>query len=92
MPLYRDFAFIFDKAVQAEEIIISIRKLKNSLISDIKIFDIYTGENIPKDKKSIGINIEIQPYEKTLTDTEIDELSAIIINEISKKFSATIRN
>lgn len=92
MPLYRDFAFIFDKVVQAEDIIITIRKLKNTLISDIKIFDVYTGGNIPKDKKSIGINIEIQPYEKTLTDTEIDELSAIIINEISKKFSATIRN
>jgi len=45
-----------------------------------------------KTKKSIGINIEIQPYERTLTDAEIDELSAIIINEISKKFSATIRN
>ncbi len=92
MPLYRDFAFIFDKEVHAEEIIITIRKLKNTLISDIKIFDVYTGENIPKDKKSIGINLEIQPYEKTLTDAEIDELSAIIINEISKKFSATIRN
>ncbi len=92
MPLYRDFAFIFDKAVQAEEIIMTIRKLKNTLISDIKIFDVYTGENIPKDKKSIGINLEIQPYEKTLTDAEIDELSTIIINEISKKFSATIRN
>ena len=92
MPLYRDFAFIFDKEVHAEEIIITIRKLKNTLISDIKIFDVYTGENIPKDKKSIGINLEIQPYEKTLTEAEIDDLSAIIINEISKKFSATIRN
>ena len=92
MPLHRDFAFTFDKEVHAEEIIITIRKLKNTLISDIKIFDVYTGENIPKDKKSIGINLEIQPYEKTLTEAEIDELSAIIINEISKKFSATIRN
>ena len=55
------------------------------MIEDIKIFDIYSGKNIPKNKKSIGVNVIIQPYEKTLTDLEIEEISRMIISEIGNK-------
>jgi len=61
------------------------------MIENVKIFDVYTGKNIPENKKSIGINVTIQPHEKTLTDKEIEEISNMIIMEISNKFGAEIR-
>ena len=92
MPVTRDFAFVINKDTKAEEILHVIKRIKNTMIEDIKIFDIYSGKNIPKNKKSIGINVIIQPYEKTLTDTEIEEISKMIISEVGKKFEAEIRS
>ena len=92
MPLSRDFAFIVDKDTKAEEILHVIKRIKNTMIEDIKIFDIYSGKNIPKNKKSIGINVIIQPHEKTLTDLEIEEISRMIISEVGNKFEAEIRS
>tara|TARA_Y100000590_G_scaffold463233_1_gene629496 strand:- start:14858 stop:17272 length:2415 start_codon:yes stop_codon:yes gene_type:complete len=92
MPITRDFAFVFDKSTNGADIVSAIKKIKEIQIEDIKIFDIYTGKNIPKDKKSIGINITIQPYEKTLTDSQIEDISNKIISEISGKFNADIRS
>tara|TARA_B110000444_G_C18846496_1_gene602377 strand:+ start:1193 stop:3601 length:2409 start_codon:yes stop_codon:yes gene_type:complete len=91
MPISRDFAFIFDKDINAEDILQSIKRIKNTMIENVKIFDVYTGKNIPENKKSIGINVTIQPHEKTLTDKEIEEISNMIIMEISNKFGAEIR-
>ncbi len=92
MPVSRDFAFVVNNDIKAEEILHAIKRIKNTLIEDIKVFDIYSGKNIPKNKKSIGINVIIQPYEKTLTDPEIEEISSMIIFEIGKKFEAEIRS
>tara|TARA_B100000575_G_scaffold66349_1_gene50978 strand:+ start:37 stop:816 length:780 start_codon:yes stop_codon:yes gene_type:complete len=92
MPVSRDFAFILDKDTKAEEILNVIKRIKNTMIEDIKIFDIYSGKNIPKNKKSIGINVIIQPYQKTLTDSEIEEISRMIISEVGNKFEAEIRS
>ncbi|MEC7671526.1 MAG: phenylalanine--tRNA ligase subunit beta [Pseudomonadota bacterium] len=92
MPVSRDFAFIVDKDTKAEEILNVIKRIKNTMIEDIKIFDIYSGKNIPKNKKSIGVNVIIQPYEKTLTDLEIEEISRMIISEVGNKFEAEIRS
>ena len=92
MPVTRDFAFVINKDTKAEEILHVIKRIKNTMIEDIKIFDIYSGKNIPKNKKSIGVSVMIQPYEKTLTDPEIEEISKMIISEIGNKFEAEIRS
>ena len=56
----RDFAFVVDKHFKAQEIIDRISSIDKSLIKSVKIFDVYEGENIPKDKKSIALNVTIQ--------------------------------
>ena len=91
MPISRDFAFIFDEDINAEDILQTIKRIKNTMIDNVKVFDVYSGKNIPEDKKSVGINITIQPYEKTLKDTEIENISNMIISEITNKFDAQIR-
>ena len=62
----RDFAFVVDKEVKAQDLINAILSVDQKLISNIKVFDVYEGENIPENQKSIAISVTIQSFEKTL--------------------------
>ena len=62
------------------------------LIQKIFVFDIYQGNNIPKDKKSVSLSIAIQPVEKSLNDSDLENLSSKIIDSVFKKFGAEIRS
>ena len=55
------------------------------------ILDIYKGEKIPQDMKSVAIKVIIQPIQETLTDSALEEISANIINSIEKKLSGSLR-
>ena len=55
----RDFAFVIDKNFKSQELIEVISDVDQELIKNVNIFDIYEGENIPKDKKSIALNVTI---------------------------------
>ena len=71
------------------EIITSIDK---DLIKNVKVFDVYEGENIPNDKKSIAINVTIQSSEKTLTDNDLEKINNLIISTVESKSGAKIRS
>ena len=58
---------ILDKLFIAQDLIEIISSIDQSLIKSVKIFDVYEGENIPKDKKSIALNVTIQSSVKTLS-------------------------
>ena len=74
----RDFAFILDKNVLAADLISNIKKT-DPLIKSIKVFDVYEGDNIEKEKKSLALKVLFEPSDKTLTDKEIDILSEKVI-------------
>ena len=65
--------------------------MDKEIINKIKVFDIYKGKNIPDQKKSIALSVEIIPQDKTLTDREIDSLCERIISEVSIKLNGHIR-
>ena len=50
-------------------------------------FDVYEGDNIPKDKKSVAISVTLQAIDKTLTENDLDEISKKIIDTVSKKLA-----
>ena len=58
----------------------------------ITIFDVYEGDKLPKDKKSIALRVLLQPQEKTFTDEEIENISKKIIDLVTTAFEATLRN
>ena len=60
----RDFAFIMNKNINAQDLIDAISRVDKDLISNIKVFDLYEGENIPENQKSIAINVTIQSSKK----------------------------
>jgi phenylalanyl-tRNA synthetase beta chain len=87
----RDFAFVVSESVEADKILKAVRGADKALITDVGIFDIFRGAAIGDDKKSVGIEITIQPKDKTLTDEEIDTVSQKVIAAVTKATGATLR-
>jgi len=88
----RDFAFVLDKTFKAQDLIKIISEIDANLIKDVKVFDIYEGENIPEDKKSIALNVTIQSPYKTLTDEDLEKINNLIISTVENKTGAKLRS
>ena len=88
----RDFAFIVNKKVKAQDLINVISSVDQNLISNIKVFDVYEGANIPENQKSIAISVTIQSFEKTLNDSDLDNINNSIIKTVENKTGAKIRS
>ena len=88
----RDFAFVVDKDVKAQELMNVISSVDKNLISNIKIFDVYEGENISENKKSIAISVTIQSFDKTLNDSDLENINNLIIKTVENKTGAKIRS
>ncbi|MDC2971363.1 hypothetical protein OAY09_03165, partial [Candidatus Pelagibacter sp.] len=69
-----------------------ISNIDKNLISNIKVFDVYEGDNIPKNQKSVAISVTIQSLEKTLTDNDLEETNNLIIETVENKTGAKIRS
>ena len=91
-PLTRDFAFVVGRNVAAGDIVKAAQGAERQLIVGVDVFDIYEGTGIDPDKKSVAIAVTLQPTEKTLTDVEIEAVSAKIVGEVSKKTGAVLRS
>ena len=63
-----------------------------SIIQDVTTFDIYEGENIPKDKKSVALNVVIQSSVKTLKEEDLNQITKKIISTVENKTGAKIRS
>ena len=88
----RDFAFILDKHFKVQELIEIIENVDKNLIKSVKVFDVYEGENIPEDKKSIALNVKIQSLEKTLNEEDLNKINKLIISTVESKIDAKIRS
>jgi len=88
----RDFAFIINKDVKAQDLINAVSSVDQKLISNIKVFDVYEGENIPENQKSIAISVTIQSSEKTLNDNDLENINNLIIKTVESKTGAKIRS
>ncbi len=87
----RDFAFLFPKSVKANDIINKIKKIDKKTINKVSIFDVYEGEKVDNNLKSIAIRVQLQPLEKTFSDEEIESISNQIIDLVITSFSAVLR-
>ena len=88
----RDFAFIINEDFKAGDIKKLISDVDTNLIKNVKIFDVFSGGNMPVGKKSIAINVIIQSKEKTLSQKDLDDISQKIIDIVKAKTGGTIRS
>ena len=87
----RDLSILIDNELKFEKIHRAIKQINQKLIKEITLFDVYDGENLPKNKKSYGISFKIQDAEKTLSDAEIEDIMNKVIEKLKKEFSAELR-
>tara|TARA_R110000868_G_scaffold125417_1_gene331313 strand:+ start:1075 stop:3507 length:2433 start_codon:yes stop_codon:yes gene_type:complete len=87
----RDFAFVVDASVAADVLIRAARNADKKLITDVSLFDVFEGGSMGEGKKSLAIEVTLQPVEKTLTDEEIDAVSKAIIAAAEKATGGTLR-
>lgn len=92
MPLRRDFAFIVDQKVDADAIVKTVRLVDRELINDVSVFDVYMGKGVDPGKKSVAINVTLQPKERTLTDADIETISKKIVDAVVAKTGASLRS
>jgi phenylalanyl-tRNA synthetase beta chain len=90
-PVERDFAFIADRNVKAADLVRAAQTVDRKLITNVGVFDVYEGKGIEPGKKSIAINVTLQPREKTMTDEEIEALGQRIVAEVQKRTGGVLR-
>ncbi len=88
----RDFAFVIDKNFKVQDLVNIISDIDKNLIRSVKVFDVYEGEKIPNDKKSIALNVTIQSSEKTLKDEDLEKINKLIVSTVESKSGAKIRS
>ena len=88
----RDFAFLVSKSIKANDIVNKIKKIDKKIINKVSIFDVYEGEKIELNKKSIALNVTIQSSEKTLNDEDLEKVNQLIISTVETKSGAKIRS
>ena len=90
-PIERDFAFVVDQKLPAENLLRAARGVDRKLVNEIRLFDIYQGVGLPEGKKSLAITVVLQPQERTLTDAEIEGFSQRLIAQVERATGGQLR-
>ena len=88
----KDLAFVVDKDLSSSDILKVIQKAGGRLLTNALVFDVYTGENIDKDKKSIAYSLTFSSNDRTLSEDEVMKIFDNIIKECESKLNAVLRD
>jgi len=91
MPLRRDFAFVVDRDLPAADLVRAAQSADKVLIAGARVFDVYEGKGVPDQKRSIALEVLVQPQEKTLTEAEIEALSSRVVAAVLKATGGVLR-
>ncbi|ESX61667.1 phenylalanyl-tRNA synthetase subunit beta [Mesorhizobium sp. LSHC422A00] len=87
----RDFAFVVDKTVEAGALVRAALAADKKLVTGVSVFDVFEGASLGTAKKSIAIEVSIQPVEKTLTDEDFEALAKRIVDNVGKQTGGMLR-
>ena len=87
----RDFAFVVDKTVEAGAILKAASSADRKLVAGVNVFDVFEGASLGDGKKSVAIEVIIQPAERTLTDEDFEALTGKIIANVTKNTGGVLR-
>ncbi len=90
-PVKRDFAFLLDRDVAAADVLRAASGADRALIGAVEVFDVFTGQGVPEGKKSLAIEVTLQPRDKTLTDAEIEAVAGKIVAAVKKATGGELR-
>ncbi len=90
-PVYEDLAVIVDETVPAAQVAALIRQAAGRLLVDLRLFDVYRGDQIPPGKKSLAYSLTFQAADRTLTDEDTRKVRAKIVGRLERELGATLR-
>lgn len=92
LPVRRDFAFVLDQSVAAGDVMRAAASADKALIQDVTVFDVFAGGNLAEEgKKSLAIEVTLQPTARTLTDKDIEAVGQKVISAVRKATGGEIR-
>ncbi|NGM82962.1 phenylalanine--tRNA ligase subunit beta [Paenibacillus sp. 7124] len=87
----RDIALVVDSEVPASRLLDVIREQGGSLLQSAQVFDVYTGGKMESGKKSVAVSLLYRHAEHTLTDEEVSEVHAKVLDALQQSFGANLR-
>jgi phenylalanyl-tRNA synthetase beta chain len=90
-PVRRDFAFLLDRAVEAGKVVRAAESADRKLIKAVNVFDLFESDTLGAGKKSLAIEVTLQPTDRTLTDEEIDAVGRKVVAEVVKATGGVLR-
>lgn len=87
----RDLAIVVKKDVSAEQILTLVKQTARKYLTNIDIFDVYTGENVGSDEKSIAFTMTFEDPTKTLATEEVDKVISQVLNRLDREIGAKLR-
>ncbi len=88
----RDFAFVVASDVPAEKIVRAAKGADKALVESVSVFDVFAGEAIGAGRKSVAIEVTLQPRERTLTEEEIEQVSGAIVAAVASATGGALRS
>ncbi len=89
--LKRDFAFVVDASVEAGNVVKAVLSADKKLIAGVQVFDVFTGASLGEGKKSIAVEVLLQPQDRTLTDEDLEALAKQVIANVTKQTGGVLR-
>ena len=90
--IVKDVAFVVNKNILNGDITTLIKKAGGRMLNQIEVFDVYTGENVKENEKSIAYTLTFKDDSKTLSDEEVMQVFNKIINDVTSKLNCTVRD
>ncbi|MEA3047888.1 MAG: phenylalanyl-tRNA synthetase beta chain, partial [Sphingomonadales bacterium] len=86
----RDFAFLVPADLPADQLVRAVRGADKAAIAAARLFDVFTGAGVPEGRKSLAIEISLQPAERSFTEEELKAISERIV-AAAARLGATLR-
>ncbi|MEF2073897.1 phenylalanine--tRNA ligase subunit beta [Consotaella aegiceratis] len=90
-PVRRDFAFLVDESVAAQAILKAAEGADKALVTEVRVFDVFAGATLGEGRKSVAIEVTLQPMEQTLTDEDLEKVSGRIVAAVEKATGGSLR-
>ena len=88
----RDLAFVVEDSVPAGELVAAVRNACDERLTGVRIFDIYQGDSIGENRKSLALGLTFQDRSRTLKDQEVNDLVEAVVSLLKQQFNATLRD
>ena len=87
----RDFAFLIPVSTPADNLVRLAYKTNSTLVTNVRIFDVYQGKNVPEGLKSLAITVHLQSQERTLTEKDLEDFHTTLVNNVSHHLHGELR-